>query len=385
MRLPLRLVGFMLLTLFLGACNLLNNGDVPTPTSSSDNQRPVVTIISPANGAEIAVNVKADISVVAADTTGVTRVQLFVNGQVVKTVSSQTAGGDVTFSTLLDYTPPTLGTIQVQVYAFRGSISSDPTTLSLTVVQPPTSTRLPTTAPIIITSPPVVNPFDPTCRLLVNTSLNLRTGPGINYDRILTLNANTVVPITGRLGDNSWWQVRVGTTTGWVSNQFITLYGNCSGVIIPPIPPTPTPRVGATVTPSVTVAAPTAVPPTQTPTSLPLPDLVITTFNGSETLVLGAGGTPVTSLYTVVITNTGGGMAAQFNNIVNISPPSTDYQLGVVGNLSASQSVTLTINLTFSAAGTYTLQARADNLSQVTEISEVNNLGLFTVTVTNPP
>jgi hypothetical protein len=73
--------------------------------------------------------------------------------------------------------------------------------------------------------------------------------------------AEVVVPITGRTGANTWWQVRFGATSGWVSNQFVTLYGNCSGVIVPPIPPTPTvPGAATATTPPSATPQPSATP-----------------------------------------------------------------------------------------------------------------------------
>ena len=110
---------------------------------------------------------------------------------------------------------------------------------------------------------PPINNNDPTCRVLVNTPLNFRTGPGINYNIISLLATGTVAPITGRVGDNSWYQIRVGVTTGWVSSGYITLYGNCQNVGIPPIPPTPTPHYTPTLICRPAHLTTTPQPPTQ--------------------------------------------------------------------------------------------------------------------------
>lgn len=363
----------------LAACNLsATSQSAPTPTTEATGQ-PVVTIISPQTGSEAIVGTQVLISANATDSVGVTRVQLLANNQVVKTVSSETAGGDRNLNVLLDYTPQTEGQIVLQVIAFRGNTASAPAAVTINARRQNQPTATGTSRPQVTTGP-IINPNDPTCRIFTNTAVNLRFGPGTVYEpRLAVLAAGTVAPITGRTGDNSWWQVRVGTTTGWVSGQYVSIYGNCSSVIIPPIPPTPTPIVTATLT--ATSPGATAQP-THTPTQ-GLPDLVISNIDGPTALTIAEGETSVTANFAVTITNTGAGGTAQFDNSVTVSP-GAEHPLGVVANLAAGQSILLDISLTFDAAGTYIIQARADVNSQITEQSEVNNIGIATVTVTGP-
>lgn len=371
----------LLLVIALAACNLSSSGDAqnaPTPTVSGGGQ-PTVTIVSPANGSDAALNQPVIVNVTATDSVGITRVQLLVNGAIVKTVSSQNAGGDRNLSVLLDYTPTAEGVLNLQVIAYRGSVTSPPAAISVNVRRAATATN--TTAPVVVTQGPVINPNDPTCRVVTDTSVNLRTGPGTVYDRITTLAGGTQVPITGRVGNNTWWQVRFGTITGWVSDEFVTIYGNCANVSIPPIPPTPTPRVNATNTPTNTPPAAASATPSATPG---LADLVVSNISGATSLQIPSGQTTVTSSYTVTITNTGQRSSGQFNNIMTISPGGTTQPLAVVSDLTPGQSVVLTINLTFSTPGAYTLQARTDSDLQVTEQSEVNNVGIFTLNVAAP-
>lgn len=371
-----------LIALALGACNLSSGGSVPTPTSAGSTL-PVVTIISPRAGDEVALNQKFTISVSASDGVGITRIQLFANGSIAQTAISETTGGDLTLNALMEYTPTQTGVLNLQAIAYRGAVSSLPAEVALTVIQAGITQIVPT-GPVITYEPPILSTYDPTCRLVTNTSVNLRTGPGTNYDRILILNAGATTLITGRTADNSWWQVRVNTVTGWVSGQYVTLYGNCSSVIVPPIPPTPT-----SIIPTWTVQPATATRTPQPPTASPtpgLPDLIIPTIAGAATLNLGPGNTPVASQYTFTVTNTGQGPTTQFSSTVTVSPPGAPPQpLSVVAGLAPGESITLTIDLIFSAAGTYTLQGRADSDSQITEASEVNNIGFFTVTVNSTP
>jgi len=374
--------GFVLLLVIavLAGCNLSSGGaqTAPTPTTAGGGQ-PTVTLVSPANGSDAALNQAVIVNVTATDSVGITRVQLLANGAIVKTVSSQSTGGDRNMNVLLDYTPTVEGALNLQVIAYRGNITSAPAAITVNVRRvAATSTN--TTIPVVVpTQGPVINPNDPTCRVVTNSSVNLRTGPGINYNVILVLGSGATAPITGRLGDNSWWQVRFQTATGWVSNNVITVYGNCQNVSIPPIPASPTPPINPTATWTNTPPSPTSVVITATPG---LADLVISNISGPSDLQIASGQTSVSATFSVLITNTGQRATTQFNNIISVSPGGSTQQLGVVGDLSAGQSVVLNIALTFSTPGTYTLQARADNDSQIAEQSEVNNVGIFNVNVT---
>src|SRR5690606_39205669 len=101
----------------------------------------------------------------------------------------------------LDYRPRSEGTLNLQVIAYRGALASEPAPLTLVVrqnVQQVTATSAP------VNNAPVINPNDPTCRVLTTTGLNLRSGPSTNYNVITVLASGTVAPIVGRLGSNEW-------------------------------------------------------------------------------------------------------------------------------------------------------------------------------------
>src|SRR5690349_19057381 len=127
----------------LSGCNLSTSGaaqNAPTPTgSSSSGGNPIVKILSPLDGAQVPVNQQILVSANANDTVGITRVQLFANDQIAKTVSSQTPGGDTNLNVLLDYTPKTGGAVVLKVIAYRGALASDPDQITVNVVtQTPT-------------------------------------------------------------------------------------------------------------------------------------------------------------------------------------------------------------------------------------------------------
>lgn len=80
--------------------------------------------------------------------------------------------------------------------------------------------------------------------LIAPGPVNIRSGPGINYTVIGTLNANTAMAIVGRNVDASWWQIKITSDRiGWVSDAVVNAH-NTEGVPVveapsPPEQPTP--------------------------------------------------------------------------------------------------------------------------------------------------
>ncbi|MDX1521732.1 MAG: SH3 domain-containing protein [Anaerolineae bacterium] len=62
----------------------------------------------------------------------------------------------------------------------------------------------------------------PKPQVIAPGAVNIRSGPGLDFEVIGTLNANAARPITGRTGDASWWQIKVGDDQrGWVSGSVV--------------------------------------------------------------------------------------------------------------------------------------------------------------------
>lgn len=127
--------------------------------------------------------------------------------------------------------------------------------------QPPAEDA-PTMAP-----PPTAEPGEPTMTTLVD--LNVRRGPGVNYDVVGALRAGSSARIIGRDPAGSWWKIECPPGTGsecWSSAlpQYSSAE-NAENVPVAPIPPppthTPTPTPTSTNTPT----------PTATVTSTPSP------------------------------------------------------------------------------------------------------------------
>lgn len=372
-----RFLLLLILSVFLSACNLTNQPptDQPLEIPTSTGGKPSIAISKPQSGDEAVVGTQLFVSAKATDSIGVTRVQLLANGQIVKTVSSESPAGQKDFDVLMDYTPRAEGDVALQVVAYRGALASEPDEVAIKVRG--TDSQVTATAATSggsgIDNLPVIDSNDPTCRILTNAGLNLRSGPGISFDVLTVLGVGVQAPIIGRTGDNSWWQIRFGARVGWVSSQYTTEYGLCGTVpiIVPTV--TPTSVIQATATPKPTL--------TPTATSTPgLPDLVIASISGPTDVAIPNGFNDVKQTYAVTITNTGSGPTRQFGNSITL-PDNTVADLGTVANLNAGESITLNVDVTFAGAGTFLLKVQADSNSAVTEVSKVNNIGSLEVKV----
>lgn len=77
--------------------------------------------------------------------------------------------------------------------------------------------------------------------MVVNTSfLNIRTGPGVQYDILITVVGGTTLPVLGVANDRVWYQVSTVAGVGWLNSQFVLARGDFSNVPLvaaPPLPP----------------------------------------------------------------------------------------------------------------------------------------------------
>ena len=121
---------------------------------------------------------------------------------------------------------------------------------------------------------------------IVQQQINVRSGPGTDFNSLGTLNPQDVVSLTGKDADGSWLQIAFAAGPdgkGWVSAGFLQAQGVESLPIV-----TEAGQVVGTGTP-------TNIPPTPTPTFLPAPvdndsaenPIVSVTFapSGTHTLI----------------------------------------------------------------------------------------------------
>jgi len=70
------------------------------------------------------------------------------------------------------------------------------------------------------------------CVGTVQNNLNLRSGPDVSYERILTIPYATLLTIHARNDDGGWLWVDYDETHGWVSADYVVLNESCSALPI---------------------------------------------------------------------------------------------------------------------------------------------------------
>ncbi len=216
----------------VSSCNLERNAEQPeqNPATATSAEAPTITIQSPGEGDEFVIGDEILVSVLAADSIGVNRVQLFVDNQIVRTVSSESLRGNLSLQAVLNYLPQRrdIGAIVLRALAYRGSVVSEADEITVIVREFPAE---------ILATPaqgghlPFI-PDDGICRALVNVDLNFRHGPSTGFAIITVLSSGTLATITGRNSEHSWWRLDFGGQAGWVSGDYTTEYGDCSAVSV---------------------------------------------------------------------------------------------------------------------------------------------------------
>ncbi len=122
--------------------------------------------------------------------------------------------------------------------------------------------------------------------------VNVRDGPGTDYDRVGVLLAGQRVPALGRSPGGDWIQIGypgVAGNVGWVYAYNVTLESAPGLLPIAEPPPTPTVRATATIDPTLAAQFPSLgqLPATRLPTFTPAPPLLVPTLASDGT---GAGG-----------------------------------------------------------------------------------------------
>ena len=130
--------------------------------------------------------------------------------------------------------------------------------------------------------------------IVVPDQVNVRLGPGTNYDKVGVLIAGQEVPALGRTPGGLWIQIvypGVPGSIAWVYAPFVVL--DTAQQLLPIIepPPTPTPRMTPTIDPTLAAQFNLGeAPPTRLPTFTPAEPVVQPTFEPEQ--VEGVRGIP---------------------------------------------------------------------------------------------
>ncbi|MCS6827812.1 MAG: SH3 domain-containing protein [Caldilinea sp.] len=115
------------------------------------------------------------------------------------------------------------------------------------------------------TPTPEPTPTPQVAQLVLNDNVNIRSGPGTNYNLLGTERPGSTYRVTGRSPDGAWWRIDYNGREGWVFGQLVTVTGAESVAVAQNIPPTPIPPT-PTNTP---VPAPAPAEPQQPPPAEP--------------------------------------------------------------------------------------------------------------------
>ncbi len=146
--------------------------------------------------------------------------------------------------------------------------TTNQTTTNQTTTQPVSTT-------LVLTPTPALQPTqmaDTKPVIKADSQINVRSGPGTDYEIIGALQTGESAPIMAKNNSGDWWQVTLNNgQQGWVFGQLVETSGDAAAIAvaanIPPPPPTATPAP-ATPVPAAPTPAPQA---TDAPTAAPTP------------------------------------------------------------------------------------------------------------------
>ena len=344
------------------ACNVPSAQPETDTPAASGSDRPTVTISSPAPGAQVIAGQTVQVESLSKDDIGVARVDMQVDGVVVRSDTAPDPSGQKTLALLQNWMPNQPGPYTIILIAYRADgTASDPASVTVTVVA--------------ATSGPDLTPTAGPCTAQATTDLNVRGGPSTAYPILGVMPVGKTMPVTGRNADTTWYQIAFAGASGWVSTTYVSLTGDCASVSTAsygPPPPTRVPTAALTPTPAET----------NTPTP---PDLVVVAIDIPSPLVLS--GNKVNATIKVTIQNVGGQIATGFK--VYLYPtgpngPAGQIDLGTVASLHADETLTLSARYGYTAAGTYSVQAEVDPEDTVAESDEGNNIRTQSIQVLAP-
>jgi hypothetical protein len=183
--------------------------------------------------------------------------------------------------------------------------------------------------------------------------LNVRSGPGQNYDQIARLREGQQAAVLGTNPERSWFYIQIpGGGLGWVSSEFVILFvpnGDINTIPVVPIPPSPTPG------PTDTASTP--------------PDIVIDGVTLSPARPVP--GQPFSA--NVNVRNAGTTAAGHFAVAASWKPGDV-YTATDVNSLNPGQTVTVVLTATVTGTGVQQVAVVGDLNNEVIEGNEGNNI-----------
>lgn len=207
----------------------------------------------------------------------IARVDVFVNNELYASLTApDKAKGVSNFPVTVPWTPKQVGThgLQLRAYSPDDKVLQQSEIIILTADSATGAPIAPTTAPAAATSAaPVVAtsaapasvagataapaasaqataaaPAAPAPAaeaetpsiVVTNEFVNVRKGPGINYDAIGKLNDGEKAVARGKSADGKWWQITFGNGVGWVLGEYVKANAAAEKLQLSAAPPPPT-------------------------------------------------------------------------------------------------------------------------------------------------
>lgn len=240
----------------------------------------------------------------------------------------------------------------------------------LPVDAPPASTATP--QPIIATftlvpSVPTIVPsatLDGVYGVVTSNVLNIRSGPGLFYEKLGSLNRGQQVKLIGANADFSWYVFVFRNQQAWLIATGLSILGDQTTLPIMQAPPTPT-----------------APPATFTPTPQPFADLVM--ISAALNPPVPQPGAPFT--LSVIVRNQGSANAGQFAVATSFKPGDV-FSSAIVPSLAGGQEATVNLTATVNGTTYDTIAIVLDLNNQVDEgpNGKANNKPTFTYKVDRP-
>ncbi len=255
-----------------------------------------------------------------------------IQGHYNATLGSNELSADVSVFTTGDYGAPVINARSDETgrLTVPGAVAAVPTLVQVQPTQPP---------------PPASATLEGVVATVKGASLNVRRGPGTNYDIIGRLKKDDVAQVIGVNQFGDWLVISFAQQQGWIVANLVTVSGNLKSVPILEPPPSPTPP-----------------PATATPTAQPFPDLVMVSavFNPPTP----KSGQPFT--VSVVVKNQGAANASHFAVAASFLPGNV-YSAQNIPGLAAGTSTTVNLTATVTGPGTYTVAIVVDLNKEVNQ------------------
>lgn len=328
------------------------NGGADDDQVSAGEVKFAVSIDSPGKGSRIEIGKTEEVLVQATSTEPIVRFELFVQGRSVDTVEVAETPPDNRYRQMLKTTFDRRGEYELFVRVTSASnATKDSDKLKVIAIEP-------------------VGDKPQTIRGRVVATVNLRSGPGENFDAVGTLEAGQEITIQGRNRASEWLLVDIQGQQRWVKRSAIEPLDSLD--LVPVRDVTPTPQPTATNT-----RVPTPAPsPSASPSASPSPAANAPDFVPVEAVLTGGG-----SKLQVTVRNVSGN-AYDGALVVGVGGDVPGAEVAVDARIGANASAVFEFDVSPPITQpNKRAQVSVDPKNAVREANEANNVATFVLLV----